>query len=202
MGFLDDNCILTTYSNEIIENSEPFDCGSDDLNEFFQEDCIPFSNELLGKTYCFHLNEDSSVIVCAFTIANDSLKTSHLTTGRKKMVNKNIPKVKQFRSYPAVLIGRLGVGIDFRKKDIGSDVLKFIKIWFREPKNKTGCRFLIVDAYNTERVLEFYANNGFELLFTSEEQEKTFYKINGDSPLNTRLMLFDLITLNTQGGNP
>ena len=40
-------------------------------------------------------------------------------------------------------------------KELGSDVLDFIKIWFIEPLNKTGCRFVIVDAYNTPQTMAF-----------------------------------------------
>lgn len=39
-------------------------------------------------------------------------------------------------------------------KELGSDVLDFIKLWFIEPLNKTGCRFVIVDAYKTRPKLK------------------------------------------------
>lgn len=48
--------------------------------------------------------------------------------------------------YPGVLVGRLAVATKFSNKGIGSEVLDFIKMWFLDDANKTGCRFAIVDA--------------------------------------------------------
>ncbi|MDO5130582.1 MAG: hypothetical protein Q4D64_11765 [Prevotellaceae bacterium] len=61
--------------------------------------------------------------------------------------------------------------------------------------NKTGCRYLIVDAYNSEIPLAFYKKNGFDFIFSTEEQEKDYRKIVSDEPLRTRLMFFDLILI-------
>ena len=67
--------------------------------------------------------------------------------------------------------------------------------WFVDPLNKTGCRFLLVDSYNKERNLAFYERNGFNYLFSPEEQEREFRGIKSERPLNSRLMYFDLIEL-------
>ena len=104
------------------------------------------------------------------------------------------------RSYPAVLIGRLGVHRDFRHiKDeadnTGKQLMDFIKSWFIDSANKTGCRFIVVDSYNEPRALRYYAKNGFESLFSTEEQEKEFTGLPMDADLTTRLMFFDLIVL-------
>ena len=40
---------------------------------------------------------------------------------------------------PAVLIGRLGISTKFQHLHIGTEVIDFIKSWFVEPYNKTGC---------------------------------------------------------------
>lgn len=34
--------------------------------------------------------------------------------------------------------------------------MSFIKDWFRHEDNKTGCRFIVVDAYNEDKVLRYY----------------------------------------------
>ena len=46
---------------------------------------------------------------------------------------------------------------------IGSEALDFVKGWFYSSSNKTGCRFVIVDAVNDPQVLSFYEKNGFEV---------------------------------------
>ena len=94
---------------------------------------------------------DPSIIVCAATISNDSIKSNSLPNSRKKKVSKSIPREKQFRSYPAVLIGRLGVNADYHSKGIGKELMDFVKSWFIDTSNKTDCSFVIVDSYNEEK---------------------------------------------------
>lgn len=180
--------------------ASPFDCGHDDLNDFFANDVKNYSEELLGKTYCFTLDEDPSIIVCAFTVSNDSIKTTRLPNSRKKKVIKEISRQKHMRSYPAVLIGRLGVNKEYRlmegeEERTGKQLMDFIKSWFIDEANKTGCRFIVVDSYNEPGPLRYYSKNGFIGLFSSEEQEKDFTGLSKDAELQTRLMFFDLIVL-------
>lgn len=202
MGFLFEKCTLKPYDAETLRYCQPFDCGNTDLNDFFAADVLHYTAELLGKSYCFTLDEDDKQIVAAFTIANDSIKTYSLPNARKKKVNAEIPRQKQMKSYPAVLIGRLGVGTAFRKmageeKSIGDQLMDFIKFWFIDSANKTGCRFIVVDAYNEEAPLRYYKRNGFEVLFSSEEQEKQYTNQPAEKELLTRLPYFDLIVLSS-----
>ena len=41
----------------------------------------------------------------------------------------------------------------------------------------------------------FYKKNGFEFMFSTEEQEKSYRGITSEAPLKTRLMFFDLILI-------
>jgi len=91
--------------------------------------------------------EDPSVIVCAFTLSNSSIDAKNLPNSRKKKLTENIPYEKRLSSYPATLIGRLGVSKTYRKKGIGTELMDFIKLWLFDPVNKTACRYLTVDAY-------------------------------------------------------
>lgn len=198
MSFLADSCLFKPLTQELLSESEQFNCGHEDLNDFFINDSIKYSEELLGKTYCFVLKKEPKQIVCAFTVSNDSVPVYDLPNSRKKAVNKTIPRVKQMKKYPAVLIGRLGVSTDFKRKGIGIDLMNLIKYWFINPNNKTGCRYIVVDSYNEEIPLEYYRKNGFIPMFTSEEQEKEYFEISKDRPLKTKLLYFDLIVLTTE----
>lgn len=200
MGFLLDNCTLKIYDSEVINSCKPFDCDNSDLNDFFRNDAVNYYSELLGKNYCFTLDNNPEIIVCAFTIANDSIKTFLLPNARKKKVIKDIPRQKQMKSYPAVLIGRLGVNKNYRfvqgeTDRTGKQLMDFIKSWFIDGANKTGCRFIVVDSYNEVGPCKYYSDNEFISLFSTEEQEKEYTGIVSDAKLETRLMYYDLIIL-------
>ncbi|WP_455664825.1 GNAT family N-acetyltransferase [Phocaeicola sp.] len=195
MSFLFEKCTFSILDVDTINESHSFSCENDDLDEFFQHDAPLYSQQLLGKSYCFRLDEDPHIIVCAFTVSNDSIRVDMLPNSREKKVQKEIPHSKQMRRYPAVLIGRLGINKEYKHRGIGTDLMTFIKSWFIDAGNKTGCRFLIVDAYNEKVPLSYYEKNGFKYLFSSEAQEAEYTGFNADAHLNTRLMFFDLISL-------
>ena len=109
-----------------------------------------------------------------------------------RKLSHDIPREKRMRRYPAVLIGRLGINVDFRHQGIGSELLDFIKSWFIDEENKTGCRFLIVDAYNCMVPLDFYQKNEFLFLFSTEQQEAENLGYDMTKSLHTRLMYYDL----------
>ena len=112
MNFLKENCTqyVVTNINDLVE----FSCGDKDLDEFFTNDCLDFAKQLLGKTYCYRLNDNPNKVVCAFTLANAGVRVSDMPNSRKKKIETNIPYVKTLKDYPAVLVARLGVSKDFR----------------------------------------------------------------------------------------
>lgn len=98
-----------------------------------------------------------------------------------------------------MLIGRLGTNKTVAGQGYGTAVMDFIKAWFRSDENKTGCRFIIVDAHNNPATLHYYEKNGFHYLYSEEVNEAKSMGLNikraGTLPLNTRLMYFDLIDI-------
>lgn len=185
---------MLAYNKEVRDNCLPFSCGVNDLDDFFLNDADLYADELLGKTYCWVTTETPHRIVALFTLANDSIKTKLISTNDKNRLQRNIVNPKRGRSYPAVLIGRLGVNREYQDtpSHIGQQLMAFIKDWFRHEDNKTGCRFIVVDAYNEERVLRYYDKNGFVPLYKTEAIEKQYYDIPQNEPLKTRLLYFDL----------
>jgi GNAT superfamily N-acetyltransferase len=158
-----------------------------------ETDCLfaVFDKSVLSKEYSF----DCGDIVGLFTVSNASIRVSDLPNNSKRRLGKEIPWAKQGRNYPAVLVGRLGVNLKYKAMGLGSQILDFIKAWFVSEKNKTGCRFIIVDAYNNPKSCDFYVRNGFSFLFKDEIAEKSYNSISENEQLKTRLMYFDLITI-------
>ena len=170
-----------------------FDCGDQDLNEFFNCDALLYRHQMLSETY-FYRYKSSDVVVCAFSFSASSIKTSDLPGSRRKKVKEYVPREKSLKSYPAMLIGRLGVAKIFNGQGVGSQLIDAIRnlclIQF------PGCvRFLLVDAYNEPAVIGFYLKNKFSVVFSSEEQEKDNYRQSPSESLRTRYMFYDMMQL-------
>lgn len=194
-----ERCVFLPLTKELA--SLPFSCGETerdhDLEDFFHNHAMLYAEERLGKTYCFVSNETGyTEIVAFFTVSNDSVKTTFIPKSSKNKVQRKIPGQKHLRTYTAVLLGRLGVNKKYQGTEyfVGQQVVNYIKSWFIEEDNKTGCRFLVVDAYNQDYVLEFYKRNKFKFLYSTEEEERKEQHIpEDDISIYTRLMFLDLI---------
>ena len=174
-------CTFERVTPTLLEQCEPFASGHDDLDEFFRSDYKLYADKLLGKTYAFRLINNPSKIVSIFTLSNDAKRRKNL------------------RRFPGVLIGRLGTNQTLSRKGYGTAVMDFIKAWFRSNENKTGCRFIIVDAHNKPDTIRYYEKNGFQFLYSEEINEAKSMGLNikrpNTLPLNTRVMYFDLIKI-------
>ena len=199
-NYLDGNCEFGKLTREIVNACHDFACSKDaDIHSFFHEEFEDYSHQLLGKTYCF-ITKQGNKMVAAFTVANSSIRVDNMPKSKRNKLNRKIPFSKQRSQYPAVLIGQLAVFDDFSGLDIGQEMMDFIKAWCIDPLNKTGCRYIIVDAINKEKVLQFYLDNGFDFIFTSSEEESQYMSkeenvSNKEQYRETRLMYFDLMKL-------
>jgi len=110
MNFLQQNCRFGFYTQGKAALCKSFKCGDNDLDDFFTKDAFLQSEELLCKNYCFSLVDDPAQLVAVFTLSNDSIKK--IPGSRKRKIEKNIPREKIYSSYPAVMIGRLGISLD------------------------------------------------------------------------------------------
>jgi len=170
-----------------------FDCGNADLNDFFNRDALAYKRQMLSRTYFFR-HKSSGKVVCAFSFSASSIKTVDLPGSRRKKVKENIPREKSLKSYPAILIGRLGVATEFGGQGAGSQLIEAFKS-FCLIQFPDFVRFLLVDAYNEPAVVGFYQKNDFVTVFSTEEQEKDAYRQLTSEPLRTRYMFFDMIQL-------
>ena len=181
MNLSEKNCNFTSYKVRKLRKNETiksFDCGDADLNDFIINEAHHYRKALLAVTYIFEDKETGNVIGY-FSLANDrvSLTDFNNKTEFNRFRKTRFVNEKRIKSYPAVKICRLGIDKSLRGKGIGSTLLDFIKYFFIE-NNKTGCRFLTVDAFNN--AISFYKNNKFQHL-KEQEDDKT-----------TRFLYFDL----------
>jgi len=129
-------------------------CGDPDLNEFFKKDSLKHDADLMTKTYKLVMRSEPETVLGLVSLLNDALPLED------EQKNRNAPEGKRYRPFPAVKIGRLGIRNDLRGAGLGSAVIGMIKSFFLT-MNRTGCRFITVDAYNKPDVLHFYESNKF-----------------------------------------
>ena len=120
---------------------------------------------LLAETYIFLLeNEFPAGLV---SVINDKIILSSETK-----LNCFPPEKAKFKYYPAVKIARLGICKNHQGRGIGTKLLNMCKKMF-VCDNRTGCRFMTVDAYNEDKVKGFYEKNGFTFLTDKDQRKQT-----------------------------
>lgn len=159
-----------------------FDCGDADLNEWFAKDVVPSTKYLLVKSFELKLPGDSenNGPVGLVSLANDAIRLRDLKEIQE------IPEGKYFESWPAVKIARLGVAAAFQRQGFGREMIRLIAQLFTTD-NRTGCRFITLEAYNKPPVIAFYESAGFDFMTSA------------DIGHQTRHMYFDLLRVSVSG---
>lgn len=161
-----------------------FDCGDEDLNEFFHKDAVKWQEELMAVTYYLKF-EDRAVLY--FSLSNDKISATTLPKSFWRKIKKTFPHQKHRNDYPAVKIGRFAVDKAFRglPEHWGTKAINFIKEWMVS-ENKTGCCFITVDAY--PQAVAFYVKNGFK--FLGNEEENRYKEYLGNPDMETTIALY------------
>lgn len=158
-----------------------FDCGDEDLNDFLLSESNVYRSSLLAVTYVVE-EKSTHRVIAYFSLSNDKVSISDFESKsdfnrfrKHKFVNQ-----KRLRSYPAIKIGRLAISKSAQHQSIGTYLLEFIAEYFLVD-NKSGCRFVTVDAYVD--AIPFYIKNSYQFLNNDDEDKRT------------RVMYFDLASL-------
>ena len=168
---------ITDYRVRPLEEGErvkSFDCGDDDLNDFILNAAHLYREELLAVTYVME-ERSSGKVLAYFSLMNDkvSLNEFENKTEFNRFRKHHFANEKRIKSYPAAKIGYIRPWLTYWKP-----VVNFIKYFFRG-KNKTGCRFITVDAYIN--AIPFYKKYEFKELTISDKDDA-----------HTRALIFDL----------
>lgn len=166
---------------DVGETITAFDCGDDDLNDFLLNESRFYREALLSVTYVVEENATGDVIAY-FSLSNDKIAISDFEskTDFNRFRKHRFVNEKRLKSYPAIKIGRLAIDKKVHHSSLGSLLLNFIEYYFIED-NKSGCRFVTVDAY--VNAIPFYIKNNYQFLNNDDEDK------------HTRVMYFDLASL-------
>ena len=80
------------------------------------------------------------------------LSAKVLTTKHKKIIS--------LKTYPSLLIGRLGVDNNQRRKGVGKYICNWCLGLAMKLSNDVGCRYIILET--TEKMIKFYMKCNFE----------------------------------------
>ena len=100
--FLDSQCFFSELTDDLLSTCQSFTCGNEDLDDFFKNDATRYAYYLMGKSYCFRLNDDPTKIVCTFTVSNDSIRIYDLPRSRKDYMKSLTHHEKPLRRYPGI----------------------------------------------------------------------------------------------------
>ena len=89
-------------------------------------------------------------------------------------------KKRYLETFPAVKIARLGRNVRFKNKGISAHLFNSLKLFFTKD-NRTGCRFLTLDAYPAK--VGLYEHCGFIKTLHDDDAR----------PQRTVSMLYDLL---------
>jgi Acetyltransferase (GNAT) family len=155
-----------------------FDCSDNDLNDFLFNDSKIYAEKLLAVTYLLETDQET---LAFFSLLNDKVTIENATSNRRWFKAMKTKTGSSSKSHPAMKIGRLGVSKTAHGLGIGTTIMNYIKQLFIT-NNRTGCRFITVDAYSNVNSLNFYVNkNGFSFMTELDKNDRT------------RLLIFDLM---------
>jgi hypothetical protein len=157
-----------TYKNYIISPVEDFsilagfscinpDDPDQDLNEFVRQDAEQHYLDKIAVTYILKDKRNPNIVLGFATLQNDAI----IIDGKEQ-----IPSIAsyEYKTFPAIKIGRFGISIAYQRKNFGTLFLFMLKKLMLKA-NRTGCRFITVDARRIKKqkidTRPFYRKNGF-----------------------------------------
>lgn len=167
------------------EHIEAFDCGTQHLNEFLQNEAKSLHDYRLGFTsVVFHGDHEGAVGY--FTLCNDAVP---LSSGEMFDMNIDEHEIK-LKAFPAVKIGRLAVASTLQSQGVGAAIMKLLLGEVLDSSMLSTARVLVVDADNKPRVISFYEKQGFERSSWAEKAAQNHKEKGGRAAIK---MLRDIL---------
>jgi hypothetical protein len=128
-----------------------FDCGDPEVTRFLREQALQDHKKNLSRTMVLVDDEASTTHIIGY----HTLLFSYISQSE-------IPQDKPIitRDIPVVLLGQLGVGINYQGKGYGERLLMDAQARVHEISLKIGVRAMILDA-RTERLAKWYESYDF-----------------------------------------
>lgn len=137
---------------------------NDNLQDFIHNKAIDFEKRDQTRTFLFIEN---GKIQAFFSLTLKSLDARNLSNTTKKKLSP--ANSKDYDFIPCFLIGQLGK--DDNATINGRDILNEAMFSLQIAHRLLGSKFVLVDAINHHKVIDFYERNGFKQLPKSENED-------------------------------
>ena len=148
---------------------DTFNCEiNSDLTNFIHSTAIDFEERQIARTFVL-VSTNENKIVGYFTISMKSLSTN----GMSKTSIKKIDGVSNSRvCIHSFLIGQLGISDNYAEYKLGTLLLDDAFSKIEMAHDLVAGRYILVDAINHKKVINFYKESGFALLDTNLEESE------------------------------
>lgn len=157
----------SSSNRKMRELLQTFPCSKNpDLQDFLHNKALTFEKHLRSRTYLY-IDNYTKVVAAYFTIAISTLHTDGISNEIIKMLDGYQENTK---SIPCFLIGQLGKSDQYETKKIGDYILEDAIDIIDGLHYAVGGRFILLDAVNIPKVVEFYQDS---LFFPIEQTTNT-----------------------------
>jgi len=163
---------LGKVHEEIIRSFQSYE---KELRDFLLQDALNQQERKISVTYLWFLRKTNE-LVAYVTLSPDCVKLKNIDhklsqTFRDKGIN--------YKSLPALKIGRLCVDDRFLKRGLGSLLIQYAIYIAGKISNLSGCRFIYLDAKRNEDhskdAIHFYLKQGFQFYKERGSKETPLY---------------------------
>ena len=132
-------------------NRKSFDCGDEEVTRFLREKAMQDHERDLSRTMVLIDERESATSIVGYhTLVMTQVKQEEIPDDRPRIT----------RGIPVILLGQLGVDINYQGQGIGDLLLMDVQARTDEVSRKVGIRALMLDARN-ERLAEWYGKHDF-----------------------------------------
>lgn len=154
---------ITIRKLKLTDDLSSFRCDHEDevgCDDFIhkEEEAKLFQKERQGITYLFFYKGN---IIGYVTLAMSSINAERVEESLKEPI--------RLRFYPSLLIGRLAVDNNWRKKGVGKFLCDWCLGFAIELSEKVGCRYVVLET--NESKVGFYLKCGFLKALPLEDEE-------------------------------
>ncbi len=132
-------------------NRKIFDCGDEEVTRFLREKALQDQERDLSRTMVLAGLSDEPKRIAGY-------HTLVMMQVRQEEIPHDKPKIT--RGIPVILLGQIGIDVDFQKQGFGDLLLMDAQARVDEVSQKVGIRALMLDARN-EKLAAWYEKHDF-----------------------------------------